>query len=415
MSIVKNSSWNLMGYLLPTLIAVPAMGFLARQVGVEKFGLFMIAYVVLGYANIFDVGLSRAMIRAVAIYENQAVTLTKTLSSAICFLWVMGVAISLIFYVSSPYLVSFLKVSSANQSDVLQGFQWLSLSTLPFLLSQVWLAYLEGLEKFKVLNLQKIVSNSLIAGLPVVFVLFIPSFVGLILGLLMARVFTAILAYVCFKFYAPKFQLKFYKLEFIELFRFGGWLAISNIINPIMSYFDRFLLSNLMGAAQVGYYAAASEMVIKLGIFPVSVSRVLFPLLSKSSPADYKKHYQFAKKLTFVGAVCIITPIFIYAPQILTLWMGADFALHATTVLRILLVGLFFSSLLQIPFASVQAQGQSKLTAVIHLYELLPYLGLLYFLSSAFGIEGAAAAWSLRLFFDYVMLSYFARKMTKTC
>lgn len=59
-------------------------------------------------------------------------------------------------------------------------------------------------------------------------------------------------------------------------------------------------------------------------------------------------------------------------------------------------------------------QAQSKLTAVIHLYEWLPYLGLLYFLSSAFGIEGAAAAWSLRLFFDYVMLSYFARKMTKT-
>lgn len=146
-------------------------------------------------------------------------------------------------------------------------------------------------------------SNSLIAGLPVVFVLFTPSFVGLILGLLMARVFTAILAYVCFKFYAQKFQLKFYKLDFIELFRFGSWLAISNIINLIMSYFDRFLLSNLMGVVQVGYYAAASEMVIKLGIFPVSVSRVLFPLLSKSSPADYKKHYQFAKKLTFVGAV----------------------------------------------------------------------------------------------------------------
>lgn len=42
-------------------------GFIARSLGLEKFGLFTLAYALVGYAGIFDMGLSRAVIRAIAI------------------------------------------------------------------------------------------------------------------------------------------------------------------------------------------------------------------------------------------------------------------------------------------------------------------------------------------------------------
>ena len=37
---------------------------------------------------------------------------------------------------------------------------------------------------------------------------------------------------------------------------YGGWLTVTNVIGPIMGYFDRFVLSHLAGASVVAYYVA---------------------------------------------------------------------------------------------------------------------------------------------------------------
>ncbi|MHB7566952.1 hypothetical protein ACYCNP_10460 [Citrobacter braakii] len=44
--------------MLPTLVAVPALGLLARILGEERFGLFTICTAVVGYASIFKLSLS---------------------------------------------------------------------------------------------------------------------------------------------------------------------------------------------------------------------------------------------------------------------------------------------------------------------------------------------------------------------
>uniref|UniRef100_UPI00124F8D50 oligosaccharide flippase family protein n=1 Tax=Acinetobacter ursingii TaxID=108980 RepID=UPI00124F8D50 len=63
MSLIKNSVYNIAGFIVPTLVAIPTLGILARQLGVEKFGLFTLAFAVVGYASIFDGGVTRAVIR----------------------------------------------------------------------------------------------------------------------------------------------------------------------------------------------------------------------------------------------------------------------------------------------------------------------------------------------------------------
>ncbi|HED2900891.1 TPA: oligosaccharide flippase family protein, partial [Citrobacter freundii] len=70
MSLIKNSFYNLAGFAIPTLIAVPALGYLARVIGVEAFGIFTLAFAIVGYASIFDAGLSRAVIREISIYRD---------------------------------------------------------------------------------------------------------------------------------------------------------------------------------------------------------------------------------------------------------------------------------------------------------------------------------------------------------
>ena len=67
---------------------------------------------------------------------------------------------------------------------------------------------------------------------------------------------------------------------FRQLFAFGGWVTVSNIVSPILSNFDRFLIGSLLSMAAVTYYTAPYEAVTKLWIIPMSLTMTLFPAFS---------------------------------------------------------------------------------------------------------------------------------------
>ena len=67
MSIIKNSIWNLVGYVIPSLVAIPALGYMAHKLGPELFGIYTIAIAVVGYAGIFDMGLTRGKLLFIEI------------------------------------------------------------------------------------------------------------------------------------------------------------------------------------------------------------------------------------------------------------------------------------------------------------------------------------------------------------
>ena len=53
-------------------------------------------------------------------------------------------------------------------------------------------------------------------------------------------------------------------------------MTVSNIISPVMVYFDRFIVSNIMGADKVAFYSAPAEVILKLGIIPAAIGEQCF-------------------------------------------------------------------------------------------------------------------------------------------
>lgn len=47
-----------------------------------------------------------------------------------------------------------------------------------------------------------------------------------------------------------------------------------------MVYMDKFVMSSVLGAKSVAFYAAPAELVNRMTIFPVAISRAVFPRLS---------------------------------------------------------------------------------------------------------------------------------------
>lgn len=406
MSLIKNSTWNVIGYLIPSIIAIPVMGVMSRKLGMENFGLFTLMFAIIGYASIFDAGLTRAVVRVVAINKNNNEKIISITGTAVWAVFILSL-IAMIFIIAfSDEVVGFLNVSPEYYNDVVLSLRLMGLSVPLFLIAQVWLGCLEGLEKFTIINKQRIFTSTLIALLPLIFLYFENKLSFAIAGLILARFITLIVVAIISK---KIIYSLFYKLNIVtlkQLLNFGGWLTVSNIISPVMVYFDRFILSHLSGANVVSQYTAPSDLVNRLGVFPGSIAKALFPKLSNSNDS-----YKQGVLLLLFTSVILVVPLFFFAERILTLWLGAGYAGKPSIVLKILLVGFFFNSIAQAPFAAIQAKGHAKITAYIHLIELLPYLILLVFLTYYWSVVGAALAWLIRVVVDCIILFLIERKI----
>ncbi|ELI9684351.1 flippase [Vibrio vulnificus] len=405
MSIIKDSAWNIAAIVIPTLVALPVLGMLARMLDVEPFGIFTLIFAILGYASVFDMGLSRALVRSISINRNSSVDIKEYLFTSSITVISIGCIVSLAIFQFKANIASLLNVTGFIYSDVINCLLWVSFVVPFLLLNIVWQSYLEGLERFKELSILKVATSILLSVMPLLFIFIKNTLVFAVLGLVFAR----LISFLVFYLYAFR-ELKGYshyqffnKVKLEELFRFGSWLTISNIISPMMVYFDRFVLSSMVGASNVALYTAPSEIVSKLLMVPSAISKTLFPKISNrlDSGVVYKVMV-FLLLIVFF----MILPFFIYSEQILTLWLGSGYE-AASITLRILLVGFIFNSLAQVPYTYIQAKGFSNITAKIHLFEVIPYFMLLNLLVDLYSFNGAALAWTLRVFIDFLVLTYF--------
>lgn len=401
MSIAKNSFFNVAGYLIPGLLSIPILGYMARELGIEEFGLFTLILSIVGYASIFDIGITRSVIREIAIYKHNKKEVIKILSTSTLIILLLGILAAFLIIIFNIQITNLLKVSANIKDEFNLCLIIMSLSIPFFLVTQVWCSLLEGKEEFLKLNIYKSISSTLVILLPAIGLFWGQSLTYVIIGLLISRIIAMLLIFKFCKGY--RFVITFDKLVFNRLITFGGWIAISNIISPIMSYFDRFILANRMGSDVVGFYTGPSEAIARIGIFPSAIARTIFPMLSSNQMDSFK-----IKKISYVLIIISVVPFALFfagfAEEILSLWLGDSFALKSSSVFQILILGLVFNSVAQVPFASIQASGNSKATALLHLIECLPYIVLLWWLITHYGIIGAAWAWTIRMLIDMILL-----------
>ncbi len=62
----RNIIWNLLGSGAPLLVAIVAIPILIEGMGLVRFGVLTIAWMVVGYFSLFDLGLGRALTKLVA-------------------------------------------------------------------------------------------------------------------------------------------------------------------------------------------------------------------------------------------------------------------------------------------------------------------------------------------------------------
>ena len=64
--LARNTILNLLGQVVPAVAAIVFLPYTLHGLGIARFGILSLAWVLLGYLGLFDLGLGRATIRFVA-------------------------------------------------------------------------------------------------------------------------------------------------------------------------------------------------------------------------------------------------------------------------------------------------------------------------------------------------------------
>jgi O-antigen/teichoic acid export membrane protein len=417
--LAKNTVWNLLGQGLPLIVGLVAIPLLIHGLGTERFGVLTLAWMVIGYFGLFDLGLGRALTKLVAekLGAGQLEKLPGLIWTALVIMVGLGIAGALILVVLSPWLVfHILKIPASLQTETLYAFYLLGLS-IPIVICTTGLrGILEAYQRFGVVNAIRIPMGLLTFLGPLSVLPFSKSLVPIVIVLAVGRLVVLLAHFVfCLKTVpilrtSPVFQKSTAK----PLVSFGGWITISNIISPLMVSFDRFLIGSFVSMTAVTYYTTPYELVTRLRIIPTSLANVLFPAFSSTLVTDRARAARmFSRGVTYLYLVLfpLILIVVTFAREGLNLWVGAKFAQNSSFVLQCLAVGVLLNSLALMPFALVQSAGRADLTAKLHLMEFPLYAAALWLLVRRYGINGVAIAWVVRVALDMGALFFVSRRI----
>jgi O-antigen/teichoic acid export membrane protein len=415
--LARNTLWNLLGSGAPALVALLALPILIRHIGVSRFGVLTIIWTVVGYFSVFDLGLGAALTRMVAdrLGTGQKDEIPSLVWTSLALMFGLSLLGAVILAALSPMLVhSILKVPATLQPESLGAFLLLA-GCLPFMITTTGLrGVLEAQQHFGVVNAIRIPTNAFTFVGPLAVLPFSNNLVPVVAVLAAGRIL-AWMAYLmsCLKA-MPELRTRFacarYHVGYV--LRFGTWMTVSNVISPLMFYVDRILIGAMVSLAAVAYYATPFEVVSRLLTIPSALAGVLFPAFTVTFSQDRNRTAWLllrGQKYIFLAIFPVILVIVTLANDGLRVWLGAEFALNSTSVLRWLAAGVFLNSLAVLPWVLIQGAGRPDLTAKFHMIELALYLPILWFMVRNYGVRGAAMAWTGRVLLDTMFLLFAAQ------
>lgn len=393
------------------LIGIAAIPYIYKNIGIERVGILTIIWALIGYFSIFDFGLGRAITQRIASLASHSANQHKKniATTGVFFTVLIGIVGGVVGFAAIELVgVSWVN-STPSLDDEIRASFLLACLAIPATTATTGLrGILEGEEKFKVINLLKLIlglSNFL--G-PIAVIALYGAHLDYIVGsLVISRYIILYVHYLKIK-HLVNTAGKISRNEASQLFRFGGWMTLSNLISPLMVVADRFLIAHVLGASLVAYYTIPADFMIRLLIIPAAITTTLFPIFSKDlSNKNYtnaEELYKKSMRLIFLTMGAIAICILFGGKFGLDIWLGSEFAEKSSTIAIVLSIGILFNSLAQIPHAYIQASGDARSTALIHVFESVLYLPTLYLLMQLHGILGAALAWMLRALLDLILL-----------
>ncbi|GAC1579300.1 MAG: O13/O129/O135 family O-antigen flippase [Candidatus Dormibacteria bacterium] len=416
--LVRNTALNFAGLAAPLVAGIVSLPLLLESLGRERFGIQSLAYVLIGYLGLFDIGLGRALTQLLA-RRRGAGTLEDVGPLVWTYMWfvtMVGIIGGLALAVASPWLVrDVLKMSAGLQNEAIASFVLIG-AALPLSLTTPGLrGCLEAFQRFDLVAWVRVPSGLALVLAPLAVLPFTTDLTWVMAVVVAVRAATWVAHFLQCRWLVPaiKQPRKFSPQLLRPMLGFAGWLSVSNVLAPLMAYFDRFLIGSLLSVSTVALYATPYDVVTKLTILPLALTGVLFPAFATNAAAqdaDAAPLFWSSMRFTLMVMFPVTAVVVAVAHPAMSVWIDPSFADAAAPVLRVLAIGVLLNGLAQVPLGLLQGIGRPKQTSLLLLAELPFYLAGLWVGVLNDGIVGAALVWTARVAVDALVLTVMAER-----
>ena len=393
---LKNSIWNIAEVVLYPLGLLVATPLFINRLGVDQYGIWMLANSIIASIGVLNVGLGDATIKYISKYKalNKPDAIHKVVQSNYTIylglsilLGLVGIGLAFCIHqfnwFNIPIDTHDLMIALVPIGSITLGFRFLE---------QVFVATFKGFERYDISAKLLLASKGSILISNVVLVIFGFSLIHIF-------VFTAILSLTVLiveiffvKRYIPAFSFvpKLDRVITKEVVGFGLWSWIQSVFSIATAQLDKFIVASFAGVRILAFYSIGYMIYTQLHNVFAACANWLFPFVSAKIEKNEKVEpiYHKARFALLIAGLSIILALFLIKDVLFLGWLGEEVYQQS----KPFIIGFMAYEALMvmsiIPYYFLSGSGLPKLNAFLELIlKSLNIIGMLLFFY-LFGVEG---------------------------
>lgn len=398
LNLVRNALANLLGALIPAVVALGTVPLVVRGLGEAGYGMYSLVTAIVGYFAVIDINVTAGSVKYIAAYHarRDQRRIDETVAFGLTVYALLGVLGGLCIYLGADWFVG--HVFAVPPALAGEAAATLRLAALGFFLGQLQ-SYLnsipQSLMRYDITSRIEMLFGTGVPLLTVGVLMLGHGLYEVILLRVAASAVNCALLWRWIRRLLPDLSWRRPGAAVRrELLGFSAYSFLSHFASMSYAYADKLVIGALVGVTGLAYFTVASTLANRILGLSYRLSGVFFPATSAlAARGELERldllYLKATRYVVFINAsVLVLVAVFSY--QILYYWMGPQFARIGQVVLAVMALSQFIDSLTSLPSLVNDGMGHPRLSGLFALSRaafglLVVYLGVV-----GWGIDGAA-------------------------
>lgn len=357
--IIKNTVYNGIGKFLSLIVSFFLTPYIVTHLGIEKYGIWSIITIFIGYLSLFDLGLSFAFVKYISEYHTKKnfEQLNRVINIGLIFYLAFSLLALAVGYGCIDQILAVFKIKPAIHAEIRVVF---IIAIVLFGVQSVFAIFSTIQSGLQRMDLSNHVSNVSMLIYTVFVIRFIGRGDGLIgvmaasaISILSSHLLNVVLAYKIL----PTLRInpfRYYdRRMFLDMFQFGFKMQLAKFSNLITQNIDKLLIGTCLSVSLVTFYQLGGTIVLSVYAIAYLPITALTPAFVELESLGDRKRLAEAYLLTLKTIAVLSAPVFCFliasSTNLMRLWMStADFD-PASAIIRFLSLGYLLTLISQVP------------------------------------------------------------------
>lgn len=344
--IIKNigSSWFALGNNI--LVGLFLSPFIVHRLGDSAFGVWVLTFSITGYYGLFDLGIRSSIVRYVSkhLATGNKEDLAKLINTALFGYGCIGMVSLVVTGVLSSYMSTLFKIPAEFQSSAHLLIWMVGTSVaLGFPLGVVG-GFLEGLQRFEILNWTNVVQTLLRALLIVLALrhghgLLTITFITVALPIIAAVVRIFIALHLCPVLFGWKY---IDRTTFRTIVHYSSTTFMIMVAGRLKFKTDEIVIGSMISAAAITYFNFGARIVDYAGGVVNSLAQNFLPVVSQSEATGntgrLRKLFVVGNRFCAFTIFPITASLLILGKSVIEVWVGKKYIVTSYPVLVIMII-----------------------------------------------------------------------------